>query len=187
MEQVDQGVARSGLVGGPLFATAVVEVLVAALVEALPHRHWPWVVVVGGGVVRPVVPVPGRCVTHHQAARVAVPQLGGTQRDDVARGGLQLDLGRPGARDGVVERHPQSSEGLGYAVALVAPRQGCELRDGLVHLGAAAMRTGDVRERPGVLSAHRGRAVVGERAYKGHRRLLAPCWHQPEPEGPVVL
>ena len=83
---MEQSVAPSGVVGGPLFPMAVVEVLVAALVEALPHRCWPWVGVVGEGVVRPVVAVPGDRVWHRQAARVAVPQLGGTQRDNVARG-----------------------------------------------------------------------------------------------------
>ena len=36
VEQDDQGVAPPGVVGGPLFATAVVEVLMGALVEALP-------------------------------------------------------------------------------------------------------------------------------------------------------
>ena len=59
VEQADRGVAQSGVVSGPLLATAVVEVLVGALVEALPHNRWPWVVVVAEGVVRPVVPVPG--------------------------------------------------------------------------------------------------------------------------------
>ena len=38
VEEVDQGVAPSGVVVGPLLATAVVEVLVGALDEALPHR-----------------------------------------------------------------------------------------------------------------------------------------------------
>ena len=57
-----------------------------ALIEALPHRCWPRVAIVGEGVVRPVVPMPQRCVWHRQAARVAVPQPGGAQRDDVARG-----------------------------------------------------------------------------------------------------
>ena len=121
VEIVDQGVAPPGLVRGPLFAAAVVWVLIGALVEALAHRCWPPVVVVGKGVVRPVVPVPWRRVWHRQAARVAVPQLGGAQRDEVARGGLQLDVGCPGARDGVVEPHPQSSQGPGYAVDPVVP------------------------------------------------------------------
>ena len=40
VEKVDQGVAPSWVVGGPLFATAVVEVLIGALVEALPHHCW---------------------------------------------------------------------------------------------------------------------------------------------------
>ena len=44
--------------------------------------------VIGEGLVRPVVPVPGRRVWHRQAARVAVLQLGDAQRDDVPRGGL---------------------------------------------------------------------------------------------------
>ena len=116
-----------------------------------------------------------------------MPQVGGTQRDDVARGGLPLDVGRPGARDGVVEPHPQSGQGPGYAIDLVAPRHGCEFRNGIVHLGADAMRAGDVSEHPGGLGAHRGRAVVDERAYEGHGRLLAPCWHLRERQGPVVL
>ena len=45
-EQVDQGVGPSRVVGGPLFAAAVVEVLIGALVEAFLLRCWPWVVVV---------------------------------------------------------------------------------------------------------------------------------------------
>ena len=83
MEQVDQSVAPPGVVGGLLLAAAVVGMCIGALVEAFPHRCRPRVVVVGEGVVRPVVPMPGRRVWHRQAARVAVPQLG-----DVARGGL---------------------------------------------------------------------------------------------------
>ena len=47
-------------------------VFIGALVEALPHRRRPRVVVVGEGVVRPVVPMPRRRVRHRQAARVAV-------------------------------------------------------------------------------------------------------------------
>ena len=136
VEQVDQGVAPSGVVGGPLFVTAVVEVLVGALVEAPPHCCWPSVVIFRKGVVRPVVPVPGRRVCDRQAACAAVPQFGGTQCDNIPRGGLQLDLGRPGALDGVVEPVPQSSQGPGYAIDLVAPRRSCELRNGIVHLEA---------------------------------------------------
>ena len=64
VEQVDQGFAPSGVVGGPLLATSVVEAPVGALVEALPHHRWPWVVFVREGVVQPVVPVPGRRVRH---------------------------------------------------------------------------------------------------------------------------
>ena len=106
-EKVDQSVAPPGVVGGLLFAAAVVEVLIGALVGAFPHCRWPRVVVVGQGVVRPVVPVPRRPVWNRQVAPVAVPQLGGAESDDVARGGLWLDVGCPGADDGVVEPHPQ--------------------------------------------------------------------------------
>ena len=60
------------------------KVFIRALVEAFPHRHRPRVVAVGEGVVRPVVPVPRRCVWHCQAVRVAVSKLGGAQRVDVA-------------------------------------------------------------------------------------------------------
>ena len=63
--------------------------------------------------MRPVVPVPGRCVWHGQAARVAVLQLDGMQREDIAWGGLQLDVGRPGALDGVVEPHPKATRARG--------------------------------------------------------------------------
>ena len=56
--KVDQGVTPPGVLGGPLFAAAVVEVLIGTLVETLPYRCWRRVVVVGEGVVRPVVPVP---------------------------------------------------------------------------------------------------------------------------------
>ena len=120
VEQVDQAVALSKVVGGPLFATAVVKSLVGANVEALRHRCCPWIVVVRKGVVRPVVPVPRRRVWHRQAARVVVPPLGGTQRDDIACGGLQLDMGHTGTLDGVVESHPQSSQCLGHAMDPVA-------------------------------------------------------------------
>ena len=88
VEEVDQGVAPAGVVGGLLLAAAIVEVFIGALVETFPHRRRPRVVVVGEGVAWPVVPMPWRCVRHRQAARVAVPQLGGAQRDDVARWGL---------------------------------------------------------------------------------------------------
>ena len=71
VEKVDQGVAPPGVVGAPLFAAAVVEVLMGAMVEALPHPCWPRVVVVGEGVVRPVVPMPRRPVWQRQAASVA--------------------------------------------------------------------------------------------------------------------
>ena len=86
--EVDQGVARPGVVGGLLVTAVIVEVFIGALVEAFPHRCPPRVVVVGEGVAWPVVPMPLRCVRHRQAARVAVWQLGGAQRDDVARQGL---------------------------------------------------------------------------------------------------
>ena len=88
VEEMDQGVAPPGVVGGLLLTAAIVEVFIGALVEALPHNRRPRVVVVGEGVAWPVVPMPCRCVRHRQAARVAVPQLGGAQRDDVARRGL---------------------------------------------------------------------------------------------------
>ena len=103
-----------------------------------------------------MVPMPRRRVLHRQAARVAVPQLGGAQRDDVARGRLQLDVDCSGACDGVVEPHSQGGQGLGYAVDPVAPCQGCELRDRVVYLGAYAVRTGDLPEHPGDLAAHGG-------------------------------
>ena len=88
VEEVDQGVARPWVVGGLLLAAAIVEVFMGALVETFPHRCRPRVVVVGEGVAWPVVPMPRRCVRHRQAPRVAVSQLGGAQRDDVARRGL---------------------------------------------------------------------------------------------------
>ena len=152
----DPSVAPSGVVGGSLSAAAVVEVLISALVEAFPHRRRQQVVVFGEGVVQPVVPVQRRCVLHHQAASVVVPQLGGAQRGDVARGGLQLDVGCPGARDGVLEPHFQGAQGPGYALDPVAPSPGFEFRDGVVYLGAYAVRTGDLPEHPGDLCAHGG-------------------------------
>ena len=88
VEEVDQGVAPPGVVGGLLLAAAIVEVFIGALVEAFGHRRWPRVLVVGEGVAWPVVPMPRRRVRHRQAAHVAVSQLGGAQRDDVARWGL---------------------------------------------------------------------------------------------------
>ena len=62
VEKVHQGAAPPGLVSGLLFAAVVSEVLIGALIEAFAHRCWPRVVVVGEGVVRPVVPVPRRLV-----------------------------------------------------------------------------------------------------------------------------
>ena len=166
VEQVDQAIVPSGVLGWPLFGTAVVELLIGVLVQALPHRCLPWVVVVRKGVVGPVVFLTGRRVWHRQAARVAVPQLGDTQRDDIVRGGLQLDVGRPGALDGVVEPHCQSSHCSGHAKDPVARRRGCTLGDGIVNLGANAMRSGDSPENPGDLGAHRSRACA---------RGLPPC------------
>ena len=67
VEEVDQGVAPPGVVGGLLLAAAIVEVFISALVEAFQHRCRPRVVVVGEGVAWPVVPMPfaapsgGRC------------------------------------------------------------------------------------------------------------------------------
>ena len=88
VEEVDQGVAPTGPVGGLLLAAAIVEVFIGALVEAFPHRRRPRVVVVGEGVVWPVVPMPRRRVRHRQAGGVTVSQLDGAQRDDVPRWGL---------------------------------------------------------------------------------------------------
>ena len=88
VEKVDQSVTPPRVVRGPLLAAPVVKVFIGALVEAFPHRRQPRVVVVGEGVVRPVVPMLRFRVWHRQAARVLVVQLGGAQRDDFAQGGL---------------------------------------------------------------------------------------------------
>ena len=104
-----------------------------------------------------------------------MPQLGGTQRDNAARWGLQLDVGRPGARDGTVEPQPQSSQAPEYVVDPVAPGQSCEFGDGMVHLRGDAMPAGDFPKHPGGLGAHRGRALVDERAHEGHCHLRVPC------------
>ena len=88
VEEVDQGVAPPGVLDGLLLAAAIVEVFIGALVEAFSHRRRPQVVVVGEGVAWPLVPMPRRRVWHRQAARVAVSQLDGAPRDDVARQGL---------------------------------------------------------------------------------------------------
>ena len=88
VEEVDQSVVPPGVIGGLLLAVAMVKVFIGVLIEAFPHRRRQQVVVVGEGMVRPVVPMPRRCVWQRQAACVAVPQLGGAQRDDVAQWGL---------------------------------------------------------------------------------------------------
>ena len=88
VEEVDQGVAPPRVVGGLLLAAAIVEVFIGALVEAFPHCRRRRVVDVGEGVAWPLVSMPRRCVRHRQAARVTVSQLGGAQREDVARWGL---------------------------------------------------------------------------------------------------
>ena len=88
VEEVDHCAAPPGAVGGLLLTAVIVEVVIGALAEAFPHRRRPRVVVVGEGVAWPVVPMPRRCVRHCQAARVAVPQLGGAQLDGVALRGL---------------------------------------------------------------------------------------------------
>ena len=72
VEDVDQGVRQPGVVGGLLLAAAIVEVFIGALLEAFPCRRRPRVVVLGEGVVWPVVRMPRRRVRHRQAARVAV-------------------------------------------------------------------------------------------------------------------
>ena len=174
VEKVDYGVPPPGVVGGLLFLAAVVEVLIGTLVQAFPHRSRPRVVVVGEGVVQPVVPVPRRRVWHRQAARVAVPQLGSAQHDDGARGGLQLDVGCPGARDGVVELHSKGGQGPGYAVDPVAPCKGCKLRDGVVYLGAYAVRTGDFLGHPGDL----GRTKAERLWTSVPGGATAVCWHR---------
>ena len=88
VEEVDRSVAPPASVCGLLLAAAIVKVFIGALVEAFLHRRWQGAVVVGEGVVPPVVPMQQRRLWHPQAARVAVPQLGGAQRDDVAWWGL---------------------------------------------------------------------------------------------------
>ena len=50
VEEMDQGLAPSGLVGGLLLAAAIVEVFIGAMVEAFPHCRQPRVVLVGEGV-----------------------------------------------------------------------------------------------------------------------------------------
>ena len=47
VEEVDQSVAPPGVVGGLLLAAAIVKVFIGALVEAIPYRRRPRVVVVG--------------------------------------------------------------------------------------------------------------------------------------------
>ena len=69
VEEVDQSVAPPRVVGGLLLAAAIVKVFIGALVEAFPHRRRPRVVIVGEGVVPPVVPMPRRHVPHRQSAR----------------------------------------------------------------------------------------------------------------------
>ena len=72
VEELDQSVAPPGVVGGLLLAAAIVKVFIGALVEAFLLRRRPRVVVVGEGVVRPVVTMPRRRVWDRQAARVTV-------------------------------------------------------------------------------------------------------------------
>ena len=72
VEEVDQSVGPPGMVGGLRLTAAIVKVFIGALVEALPHRRRPRVVIVGEGVVRPVVRMPRRRVRHRQTARLAV-------------------------------------------------------------------------------------------------------------------
>ena len=156
VEKVDQSFAPPRVVGGPLLAAAVVEVFIDALVEAFPHRCRPRVVVVGEGVVSPVVPMPRRRVWHRQVARVAVPQLGGAQRDDVARGGTVVGRGLPwGTRWGCSAPLP-GRPGPGVCGGPSRPLPGLQFWDGVVHLGAYAVRTGDFPQHPGDLGAHGG-------------------------------
>ena len=96
-------------------------------------------------------------------------------------------MGCPGAHDGVVEPHSQGGQGPGYAMDPVASRQGCELSDGVVHLGAYSVRTGYFPEHLGDLRVHGGGAVVDECTHEGHCCLLALRWHPCEPQGPVIL
>ena len=113
VEEVDQGVAPPGVVGGLLLTAALVEVFIGALVEAFPHRRRPRVVVVREGVAWPVVPMPRRCVRHRQAARVAVPQLGGAQRDDVAGGDCSWTWAALGHAMGLYSPTPRAARARG--------------------------------------------------------------------------
>ena len=172
VEQVDWGVEPCGVVGGRLLATAVVELLVGALVEALPHRCLLWVVVVWKGVVRPMVPVRERRVWHRQAARVAVSKLGGTQRDDIAWGGLQLDVGRPGALDGVLEPHPQGGKGPWYDP--VAP---CQVTNpGTGHCTSGKMPCAPAITQNILVASARTEAERWWRSVP--TRATAACWHR---------
>ena len=65
-------------------------------------------------------------------------------------------MGRPGARDGVVQPHSQGGQGPGYAVDPVTPRESCDLRDGVVYLGTYSVRAGYFPEHLGDLGAHGG-------------------------------
>ena len=96
-------------------------------------------------------------------------------------------MGCPGARDGVVEPHSGGGQGPGHAVDPFATRQGCELPDGVVHLGAYSVCASDFAEHLGDLGAHGGGALVDECTHEGHCCLLALRGHLCEPQGPVIL
>ena len=72
VEEVDRSVRTPGVVGGLRLAAAIVKVVIGALVEAFQHCRRPRFVVVGEGVVWPVVLMPRRRVWQRQAARLAV-------------------------------------------------------------------------------------------------------------------
>ena len=59
VEEVDQGVAPPGMVGGLLLAAAIVEVFIGALVEAFPHCRRPRLSLSGKGWLRPWCPCHG--------------------------------------------------------------------------------------------------------------------------------
>ena len=64
VEGVDQSVAPPGMVGGLMLTAAIVQVFISTLVAAVLHCREPRVIVVGEGVVQPVVPMP-RCRVRH--------------------------------------------------------------------------------------------------------------------------
>ena len=168
-EQVDQGLAPPGVVLGPLPGSAVLEVLLGAFVETLLHHHWPRVVFSWEGMGRHMVSVPGRCVRHRKAAPVPLPEAGCVKCYTVARRGLLLAMGCPGALNGVVEHYSERGQSPGYTLDL----------PGMGILGRGSAPSGRCHGRISLkILVASARTEAARRRRRVPIKVTAACWHR---------